>query len=137
MVDDSIVQKLRKKQKELEEVKSSYQNKLTTINSQLNSLSETINLFVTPEHPIIHFEYNERQKIIINLLKESPTPISTIELSQKIQKLKNIEFISKKEQTLFNKNLTQILTSMRKKEMIEPIGKDGLTYIWQIKPINS
>jgi len=139
MMDSTLIKKLQRKQNEFEKERDYYQNKLDTINLQISSLSETINIFEDPKQQVqqtVHFQPNERQRLIIDLLKKHDKPMSTRDLSEKVQELKNIELTTTEERSNFGKLFHQALNTMKKKGLIESVGKDGSAFIWQIKPIS-
>ena len=136
MSNTILIDTLTNKKMELEEELKSYQDKINILNSKLNSLNETIIMFEpNSKKRISYFKNNECQKLILNLLKKSTQPIQSSEIANQLQKIKNLQFITKKEKQNFDKNISNSLSLMRKKDLIETIGKVKRNYMWQIKPL--
>ena len=63
----------------------------------------------------------------------SNIPLKTSEISLKIQNIKKIDTSNNHTNKTIQKTVVQILRTLEKSNIIEQVGKDGLSVIWKIK----
>lgn len=145
-----VLYALANKQMELKQIQDEYEIKISKIKLDLVALETTICLFdcncdstikklnVTsskskPKTRNKHFDKGECKKLVLSVMRTAREQLTTSDISLKVQDLKKID---KRDNTL-NKNIQKIvvliLRTLEKSNIIEQVGKDGLSIIWKIR----
>ena len=87
----------------------------------------------TPRVRNSYFDRGEAKKIVLKVLRTNTDKLTTSDISLKVQDLKKID----KSDNAVNKNIqkivVQILRTLESSNIIEQVGKDGLSIVWKIK----
>ena len=145
-----VMYALANKQMELKQIQDEYEAKISKIKSDLEAMEQVICLFDgdcdktikklnvkssnrKPRARNKHFINGECKKLVLSVLRTSIGKLTTSDISLKVQDLKKID----KSDNSVNKNIqkivVQILRTLEKSQIIEQVGKDGLSIIWKIR----
>lgn len=145
-----VLYALANKQMELKQIQDEYEVKISKIKSDLEAMEQVICLFDRDCGKTIkklnvkssksksrarnkHFINGECKKLVLSVMRTNKEQLTTSDISLKVQDLKKID----KRDNVLNKNIqkivVQILRTLEKSNIIEQIGKDGLSIIWKIR----
>ena len=143
MAETHVISALTKKRAEvLGEIKH-YEKLLKTYKINLQSIDQTIHIFdesydlrtirakrVSSER---YFKSGEAKIMILDILRRATEPINTTNISKMIASEKGIDYDEGFSLERFSKIVLASLTRCETSNLIERIGKDGLSILWQIK----
>ena len=143
MAETHVISALTKKRAEvLGEIKH-YEKLLKTYKINLQSIDQTIHIFdesydlrtirakrVSSER---YFKSGEAKIMILDILRRATEPINTTNISKMIASEKGIDYDEGFSLERFSKIVLASLTRCETNNLIERIGKDGLSILWQIK----
>ena len=145
-----IMYALANKQMELKQIQEEFEAKISKIKSDLEAMEQVICLFdgdcgktikklnvksskSKPRTRNKHFINGECRKLVLSVMRTNTEQLTTSDISLKVQDLKKID----KNDNILNKNIqkivVQILRTLEKSNIIEQVGKDGLSIIWKIR----
>jgi hypothetical protein len=145
-----VLYALANKQMELKQIQDEYEAKILKVKADLEAMEQVICLFdrdcgktikklntkssnTKPRARNKHFINGECKKLVLSVMRTNTEQLTTSDISLKVQDLKKID----KSDNILNKNIqkivVQILRALEKINIIEQIGKDGLSIIWKIK----
>jgi len=143
MAETHVISALTKKRAEvLGEIKH-YEKLLKQSKLSLQSIDHTIHIFdenydlrtirakrVSSER---YFKNGEAKTMILDVLRTATEPINTTSVSKCIASEKGIDADENFDLERFSKVVLASLTRCESVELIERVGKDGLSILWQIK----
>ena len=143
MAETHVISALTKKRAEvLGEIKH-YEKLLKQSKLNLQSIDHTIHIFdesydlrtirakrVSSER---YFKNGEAKTMILDVLRTATEPINTTSISKSIASEKGIDNKEDFDLERFSKVVLASLTRCESSELIERVGKDGLSILWQIK----
>ena len=145
MAETHVISALVKKRSELRGDIIHYKELITRLDKDLSTIDATIRIFEpdynlssikpTNKHRNKFFETGEAKVLILDTLRELDKPTKTDDLAHIIATKKSLEFSSEREQRPFNKSIINVLGTLENNDLIERVGKDGLTLIWKIKEV--
>ena len=143
MTETHVISALTKKRAEvLGEIKH-YEKLLKQSKLNLQSIDNTIHIFdesydlrtirakrVSSER---YFKNGEAKTMILDVLRIATEPMNTTIISKSIASKKGIDNEEDFDLERFSKVVLASLTRCESVELIERVGKDGLSILWQIK----
>jgi hypothetical protein len=143
MAETHVISALTKKRAEvLGEIKH-YEKLLKQSKLNLQSIDHTIHIFdenydlrtirakrVSSER---YFKNGEAKTMILDVLRMATEPMNTTSVSKCIASEKGIDADENFDLERFSKVVLASLTRCESVELIERVGKDGLSILWQIK----
>ena len=143
MAETHVLSALTKKRAEvLGEIKY-YEKLLKKSKLNLQSIDHTIHIFdesydlrtirakrVSSER---YFKNGEAKTMILDVLRRAIEPISTTEISKSISSKKELDSDKDFDLERFSKVVLASLTRCESSELIERVGKNGLSILWQVK----
>jgi len=143
MAETHVISALTKKRAEvLGEIKH-YEKLIKKSKLNLQSIDHTIHIFdenydlrtirakrVSSER---YFKNGEAKTMILDVLRTAIEPINTTSVSKCIASKKGIDTDEDFDLERFSKVVLASLTRCESVELIERVGKDGLSILWQIK----
>jgi len=143
MAETHVISALTKKRAEvLGEIKH-YEKLLKKSKLSLQSIDHTIHIFdesydlrtirakrVSSER---YFRNGEAKTMILDVLRRAIEPISTTEISKSIASKKKLDSEEDFDLVRFSKVLLTSLTRCESSELVERVGKEGLSILWKIK----
>ena len=145
-----VLYALANKQMELKQLEDEYSKKMAKIKSDLSALEHTICLFDgNCDETIVkiservsnsgikkrnnYFERGEVKKYILTALRTANKPLKTVDISLSCQKAKGITADNINKNKTIQKIIVTTLRQLENKNIVEVVGKDGLSLIWKIK----
>ena len=145
-----VLYALANKQMELKQIQDEYKAKISKIKSDLVAMEQVICLFDgdcdktikklnvksssrQPRTKNKYFIPGECKKLVLSVLRTNSEQLTTNTISLKVQNLKKIDRSDNVLNRNIQKNVVQILRTLEKSNIIEQIGKDGLSLIWKIR----
>ncbi len=145
MAETHVISALTKKRAELRGDIIHYKSLIASLDKDLSNIDATIRIFEpdynfgntkpTNKHRNKFFETGEAKVLILDTLRELDKPTKTDDLAHIIATKKSLEFSSEREQRPFNKSIINVLGTLENNNLVERIGKEGLTLIWKIKEV--
>jgi len=145
MAESHVISALVKKRSELlgnieyyEQIIKESEDNLHTIDKAILIFDDSYNLSsVKPinKHRNKFFKTGEAKVLILDTLRELGVPTKTDDLSKLIANKKEIILRTAEQERSFNKSLINVLGTLERNDLVERIGKEGLTIIWKIKEI--
>ena len=143
MAETHVISALTKKRAEvLGEIKH-YEKLIKQSKINLQSIDHTIHIFdenydlrtirakrVSSER---YFKNGEAKTMILDVLRRAIEPISTTEISKSIASKKELDSEEDFDLVRFSKVVLTSLTRCESSGLVERVGKDGLSILWQIK----
>ena len=143
MAESHVISALVKKRSELlgnieyyEQIIKESEENLHTIDKAILIFDDSYNLSsVKPinKHRNKFFKTGEAKVLILDTLRELGVPTKTDDLSKLIANKKEIILRTAEQERSFNKSLINVLGTLERNDLVERIGKEGLTIIWKIK----
>ncbi len=152
-----VLYALASKQVELKQLEDEYQEKLLKLKTDISALETTICLFdgdcgetikkidnkVTNSNKSKaqiernrYFIKGECKKLVLDTLRNSDKPLSTEDISLKLQDIKKI----RKDDTVLNKKIQKTVVAMLRKleniGLVSVAGKSGMAISWSIKELS-
>ena len=145
MAESHVISALVKKRSELlgnieyyEQIIKESEENLHTIDKAILIFDDSYNLLsVKPinKHRNKFFKTGEAKVLILDTLRELGVPTKTDDLSKLIVNKKEIILRTAEQERSFNKSIINVLGTLERNDLVERIGKEGLTIIWKIKEI--
>jgi hypothetical protein len=143
MAETHVISALTKKRAEvLGEIKH-YEKLIKQSKINLQSIDHTIHIFdenydlrtirakrVSSER---YFKNGEAKTMILDVLRRAIEPISTTEISKSIASKKELDSEEDFDLVRFSKVVLTSLTRCESSELVERVGKEGLSILWKIK----
>lgn len=143
MAETHVISALVKKRSEVSGKIKHYENLLKKAKTDLQSIDQTIHLFDESYdlrsikskrvHKERYFKTGEAKVMILDMLRTSEDPLSTNNISKQLAFSRGINKKENFDASHFQKVIFASLERCEKNGLIERIGKDGLSIIWQIK----
>ncbi len=143
MVETYVLSALTKKRAEVSGEIKHYENLLKKSKLALQSVDQTIHLFdesydlrtikAKRVHKERYFKTGEAKVLLLDMLRTATEPMSTNDISQKMAFNKRLDNNEGLNLVHFQKIIFASLKRCEGNKLIERIGKDGLTILWQIK----
>jgi alkyl hydroperoxide reductase subunit AhpF len=146
-----VMYALTNKQIELKQLEDEYEAKIAKIKSDLAAMEQVICLFdgdcgKTIEKINTHtdnkrarakpkslFGHGELKSLVLKTLRTSSNPLKTDDIALEVIEIKELELtdeiVSKVQKAISHQ--TRVL---EKEGLITPVGKEGLNFLWEIKP---
>ena len=145
-----VLYALANKQMELKQLEDEYKSKIAKVKSDLSALEHTICLFDGDCDEIIakiikkstkkrvlkrnsYFERGEVRKFILRALRTANEPLKTSDITLSCQTAKGITTDDKEKNQAIGKVIVETLRQLEKNNLVEAVGKDGLSLLWKIK----
>ena len=144
-----VLYALTNKQMELQQLQEEYNKKISKVKNDLIALKSTICLFDDDCDETIaktvnsgsnvkkkrnsYFERGEIRKLILKVIRTTVEPLKTNEIAILCQELKGISTNNIEDNKFIQKIVVETLRDIEKKNLVEVVGKDGLSLIWKIK----
>ena len=145
-----VLYALADKQMELKQLEDEYKSKIAKVKSDLLALEHTICLFDSDCVETIskiskksshgrykkrnsYFDRGEAKKFILTALRTANEPLKTIDVTLSCQRAKNISTENRDTNKAVGKIIVETLRQLEKNNLVEVVGKDGLSLIWKIK----
>ena len=153
-----VLYALADKKMELKDLEDEYSKKLLKLQTDILALETTICLFDGDCGETVkkidrkiansnkskaqternrYFVKGECKKLVLDVLRTSDVPLNTEHISLKIQDIKEIT----KDDNILNKKIQKTIVStlrqLEKSDIINQVGKKGLSIIWEIKPLEN
>ncbi len=147
MAETHVISALVKLKSEMEGQFRDYQKKSEKIYNDLTAINKTIKI-CNPNYELEkvrikkiykknrYFERYECQRLILDVLKEHDTPITSSVISKRLKEMKNITITTTLEKNSFSKNINNSLKVLKSNNLIEQVGIEELSYTWKIKPMD-
>lgn len=145
MAEPHVIAALVKKRSELlgeiqyyEQIIKSHKDNLITIDKTIHIFDDSYNLSsikAVKKYRNKYFENGEAKTMILDSLREITEPIKTDELSDIVASKKDLTFDDENSKKSFSKSIINVLGTLEKNNLVERVGKEGLTVIWQIKKV--
>ncbi len=143
MAETHVISALTSKRAEVSGEIKHYEKLLKQSKLNLQSIDHTIHIFdenydlrtirakrVSRER---YFKNGEAKTMILDVLRMATEPLSTMEVSKTIASNKRINNEEGFDLERFSKVVLTSLSRCENNELIERVGKDGLSILWQIK----
>lgn len=143
MAETHVISALTNKRAEVSGEIKHYEKLLKKSKLDLQSIDQTIHIFdenydlrtirakrVSSER---YFKNGEAKTMILDVLRTATEPMNTTNISKKIAFDKGIDSEEDFDLERFSKVVLASLTRCETSELIERVGKDGLSILWQIK----
>ena len=145
-----VLYALADKRMELKQLEDEYKSKIAKVKSDLLALEHTICLFDGNCDETIakinkkssrsgykkrnsYFDRGEAKKFILTALRTANEPLKTIDVTLSCQRAKNISTDDRETNKAVGKIIVETLRQLEKNNLVEVVGKDGLSLIWKIK----
>jgi len=145
-----VLYALADKQMELKNLEEEYSKKIRKIKGDLSALEATICLFDTDckntlekiskrtlphgrKRRSSYFERGEAKKFILIALRKATEPLKTSLVALSCQNAKGITQNDTETTRAVGKIIVETLRQLEKKNLVETVGKDGLSLLWKIK----
>ncbi len=145
-----VLYALANKQMELQELQKEYSKKISKVQSDLSALEATICLFDGDCDKTItkifqksakkrglkrnsYFERGEVRKLILRILRTASKPLKTSDITLSCQTIKGIATDDKERNQAIAKVIVETLRQLEKNNLVEAVGKDGVSLLWKIK----
>ena len=145
-----VLYALANKQMELQELQEEYSKKISKVQSDLSALEATICLFDGDCDKTIakiaqksakkrglkrnsYFERGEVRKLILRTLRTASKPLKTSDITLSCQTIKGIATDDKERNQAIAKVIVETLRQLEKNNLVEAVGKDGVSLLWKIK----
>ena len=145
-----VLYALANKQMELKQLEDEYKSKIAKVKSDLLALKHTICLFDGNCDETLfkinkkssrgsykkrnsYFERGEAKKFILTALRTVTEPLKTSCITLSCQRSKNISTDDKEINKAVGKIIVETLRQLEKSNLVEVVGKNGLSLIWRIK----
>ena len=143
MAETHVLSALTKKRAEVSGEIKHYESLLKKSKLNLQSIDQTIHLFDESYdlrtikskrvHKERYFKTGEAKVLILDMLRTAREPLSTNDVSKKIAFNKGFDNDKGFDLNRFQKMVFASLERCENNELIERVGKDGLSILWQIK----
>ena len=140
MADSHVISALVSKQSELSGLIDHHKKELARINEELKTVNAAIKVF-DPEYPIksikprayrkqnIFFKSGEANKLLLDILRDTDTPISTLAVVDAVIERKGLELDSDQLPKL-KASVGNTLKSQSKNGLIQEAGKEKGVSLW-------
>lgn len=145
MAETHVISALTSKRSEILGEVEHYEALLREHKENLASIDRTIHIFDTSyDLKTIkakrvsrdrYFKNGETVVLILDALRKSNIPMKTDEICSAIASRKALVLGSEQEKATFQKAIVASLSRTVDNNLVERVGRDGLTMIWQIKAI--
>ncbi len=143
MAETHVLSALTKKRAEVSGEIKHYENLLKKSKLNLASIDQIIHLFdesydlrtikAKRVHKERYFKTGEAKVLILDMLRTNTEPLSTNDISKKIAFNRGLDTKESFNINHFQKIIFASLERCENNELIERVGKDGLSIVWQIK----
>lgn len=145
MATSHVISALTTKRGELIGSIRHYKQLISSLDKDLATIDATIKIFepdysfretkIINTHRNQYFERGKARTIILDTLKNNNEPMRTDNILKIIADKTDITFENGFEKRNFQKSITNALSSLEKANLIQRVGKEGLTIIWKIKEV--
>lgn len=141
MLNNPTITALSDKKKDILSKIKAYKQQISNLQNNIKTIDDAISLF-DPDFEVSrksrsaytkHFQIGEAKRLILDSMRKNIEPISSNDLIKILTVKKNCVFKEKNKLHSFQKSITNSLSSMEKKGLIQRVGKDGLNIVWKIK----
>ena len=146
MAETHVISALKSKRSEILGEVEHYEALLREHKENLASIDRTIHIFdtsydiktikakrVSKER---YFKNGETVVLVLDTLRKSNKPMKTDEICSAIALEKALSLKSEYEKATFQKAIVASLSRAVNNNLIERVGRDGLTMLWQIKAVS-
>lgn len=145
MAESHIISTLTKKRSEIlgeiqyyEQLMNEYKDDLSTINKAILIFDEDYDLdSIKPikKRRNKYFSNGEAKTMILDLLRNKKEPLKTDEIGAILGIIKGLDMNIQQIKNNFNKSIVSNLALLEKQNLVERVGRDKITVLWQIKQI--
>lgn len=145
MGEPHVISALTKKRAELLGEIQHYQQLIKFLKENLSHIDKTILLFdenyniksIKPKKPTMnrYFKAGEAKIYILDMLRQSKEPLRTDRISEIIAKQKGLDTEEGFDITNFQKTILASLYNCEHGGLVEKVGKEGTTILWQVKDL--
>jgi len=146
MAETHVISALVSKRSELlgeikyyESLIKEHKENLATIDRTIHIFDNSYDLRTIKAKRVVrdrYFKNGEAVVLLLDALRELKRPAKTDELTEKIATVKNLSLESEYEKAAFQKAIVASLSRAADNGLVERVGRDGITVIWQIKAKN-
>ncbi len=143
MAETHVLSALTKKRAEVSGEIKHYENLLKKSKLNLQSIDQTIHLFdesydlrtikAKRVHKERYFKTGEAKVLILDMLRMATEPLSTNDISKKIAFNRGFDNEENFDLNRFQKMVFASIERCENNGLIERVGKNGLSILWQIK----
>jgi len=144
MAESHVISALVKKRAEISGKIKYYEKIIKEYRKNLTSLDKTIHIFdnnydlrtIKSKRSTrsSYFSNGEALKMTLDILRTSSKPLKTDEISKMIASKKSL-ILEGQDKANFQKSILCALNTNKKKGLVVPVGKDGLSLLWSIAKI--
>ena len=145
MAETHVISALVSKRSELlgeikhyENIIKEHKDNLSTIDKTIHIFDDTYDLRTVKSKRVVrdrYFKNGEASVLILDTLRKLNRPTKTHEISEIIASKKGLVLESDYEKSTFQKAIVSSLSRATNNDLIERVGRDGTTVIWQIKAV--
>jgi len=145
MSETHVISALVRKRAELlgeveyyESLLKSHKENLLTIDKTIHIFDESYKISSIKKIKRVKTNFFQRgrlRSIVIAHLKSTPTPLRTDTLAVNIAIKEGIDISNPNTQISFQKTVLSTLKKLEQSNLVETIGKEGFSLLWQIKPM--
>lgn len=145
MAETHVISALTSKRSELlgeikyyERIIKEHKENLATIDKTIHIFDNTYDLRTVKSKRVTrdrYFKNGEASVLILDTLRKLNRPTKTHEISEIIASKKGLVLESDYEKSTFQKAIVSSLSRATENNLIERVGRDGTTVIWQIKKV--
>lgn len=143
MAETHVIAALVKKRSEVSGEIKHYENLLKKAKTDLQSIDQTIHLFDKSYdlrsikskrvHKKRYFKMGEAKVLILDMLRTATEPLSTNDISNQLAFNRGLSSKENFDANHFQKIIFASLERCENNGLIERVGKDGLSIVWQTK----
>jgi len=145
MATSHVISALTTKRGELIGSIRHYKQLISSLDKDLATIDATIKIFepdfsfretkIVNTHRNQYFERGKAKTLILDILRQSNTPMRSDDILKIIADKNDISLDNSFEKRNFQKSITNALSNLERSNLIQRVGKEGLTIIWKIKEL--